>query len=154
MSYVIGIDPGMRTGLVILSNVDYQTATYELAANYTIEWEDRYRLRDILASCVPYLGYIVMENFRLYENRAKDQINNEFPSVKIIERVTVYCEQLECVEKIRLQMASTIYRAKGIKWPIPREHWLLLDHKYDHEQDAYHHARYFIQMYKHRKVMQ
>lgn len=153
MSYIIGIDPGKKTGLVIFANVNFLAVEYTLAAHYTINWEDRYRLRDILLTHAADRPYIVVEDFILRAD-AQFLIGDKIPSAKVIERITIYCEQLGLVDRMRFQLAAQIYMRKGAKWPIPPEHLAILDKKYQHEKDAYLHARLFVQLYKHREVSQ
>lgn len=145
MGYIIAIDPGKTTGLVVASNVNYQAETYELNTAVQIPWDQRADLYQWLAvlhnsslGLTRDLDAIVIEDFVLYANKAKDQINSRFPSVSVIERVTVYAEQLGCANKIKMQMAGL---RKSVL--IPEEHYAILKRQ-QHAIAAYQHLRYYF----------
>ena len=143
-NYVIGIDPGKTTGLVVLAVTDLVKRGYHIAAKYALLWSDRYRIKDVLSAFnnAGNILAIVMEDFRLYEHKAMDQVNSDFPSPKVIERTIVYCEELALTHLIEMPMASTLYKQKGLKWSIPSDDYRLLPSP--HMRDAYLHARIWI----------
>lgn len=142
--YIISIDPGMTTGLVVASNVNYEAETYDLHMVDQITWDNRADIgRYLQLFYDPAVGRfeldaIVIEDFVLYANKAKDQINSRFPSVSVIERATVYAELLGCAHLITLQMAGL---RKSVL--IPDHHYVELKRKV-HATAAYQHLRYYV----------
>ena len=147
MAHIICIDPGRTTGLVILDNIDYAKRSYNICFVVEIDWDHRSELRNILEAFSVDLDAIVMENFLLYPSRAVNQSYDDMPAPKVIERITVYSEQLGIVDKIHLQLASTVYLAAGVKLPIPINHYGQLA-KAEHTKMAYRHGRHFILTHK------
>lgn len=142
MSTIIALDPGLTTGIVVVNNIDYATCEYQLEGYKALPFKDRAKLL-ILLKQYDDLDAIVMENFLLYPDQRTQQAQtySDFPSVKVIERVTVYAEQLGIADKIVLQMASL---RKNVQ--IPTDHYKELAHYSKHCVDAYRHARYYIRV--------
>jgi len=141
-SFIIGIDPGKTTGLVVVTDINYQTCEYSIVGYKPLEWGRRSALLHLLTQYSTggnSIDTIVMENFKLYPNKAMDQSYSEFPSVKIIERVTVYAELLNLADKIVLQMASQRTNVQ-----IPKAHYEAIPNR--HCLDAYQHIRYYIRV--------
>lgn len=152
MATVIGIDPGKATGVAVLTNVDFHRRSFHLHAAYTIGWSERFTLWSILETYKRDLAGIAIEDFRLYPNQEtiKAQTFGDFPSAKVIERVTVYCEQLALAHLVSMQMASVNYIAKGKKRPIAMEYRKLLPTT--HTIDAFLHAEYYILLNKNKAL--
>lgn len=148
MATVIGIDPGKATGVVVLTNVDFAKRSFRLDSAFTLGWDHRYQLEQYLINWKDDLVGIAIEDFRLYPNQEtiKAQTFNDFPSSKVIERITVYCEQQHLTHLITMQMASVNYIAKGKKRPIAMEYRKLLPTS--HTIDAFLHAEYYILMHR------
>ena len=143
-NYVIGFDPGKTTGCVALVVTDLAKLEYDLAAKYALPWSDRSQIRDILSafSKAGSINAVVVEDYIIYPHMAQEHIGATLWSTKIIGRLEVYCEELELDQLVTFQMAKDLYLRKGIKFPIPSEHFRLLPSP--HMRDAYLHARIWI----------
>lgn len=142
---MISFDPGIHIGIVSAVNINYSKRTYDLGPiNEVLMFPDRYKLMGILARNADQLEAIIVENFRLFPNKAQAQSYSEFETVKVIERIQVYCEQLEIAHMITMQEPSVRHSAKG----MPDEHAKVLKHD-RHLTAAYQHLRFYIFMHKH-----
>lgn len=136
--YIISIDPGVTTGVVIARDLDFDKETYTISA-YEVAWAARKNLYTTLQELGPKALYaLVIEDFRLYADKAKDQINSDFPAVKMIERVTVYAEMLGVEARIVMQGAALRQSVQ-----INPAHYQAL-RRSKHTQAAYKHLRYFF----------
>lgn len=133
MTTIIGIDPGRTTGFVRLYATE---AGLVVQQAHEIPWNDRFSLLDILAFCGSLSPlHVVVESFRLYEDKARDQIGNDFPSVQVIGIVEAGLYRAGILSCLHYQSASLKMRVK-----IVHENELPAS---PHVRDAYQHARYF-----------
>lgn len=144
---IISFDPGISTGVVTATNVNYITRTYDLGPCAVVMYPDRHLIMEILARNADQLEQIIIENFRLFPNKAQAQSYSEFEAVKVIERITVYCEQLELAHLVTMQEPSVRLSAKG----MPEDHAKIIRPN-RHLTAAYQHCRFYIFMHKHSSV--
>lgn len=146
MSTIISFDPGYSTGVIIANNVDYTQRTYDLIAARIVMFPDRAWLNTLLLHYWRDLERIVIEDFLLFEDKALAQTGSRFEATKVIERITVYAEQLNIADKIKMQAPDLRLNARG----MPADHLAFLtsvapDPKVRrHLIAAYQHLRYYI----------
>lgn len=143
MARLIAFDPGRTTGCVVVSSIDYPSCTYEITGYKAIEWAKRSAIFELLKryDAMGDLDAIVVEDFRLYPDKALAQSYDEFPSSKVIERILVYAELLGIAHKIVMQMPSLRHNVK-----LPAAEHSAIRNK--HCIAAMLHARYYIRMNK------
>lgn len=132
---VLGIDPGSTTGLCLCRSTD-GGRDFTIENSWIVPYDDRFSISRTLASIRPH--HIVIENFRLYRHKAESQINNEFPSVRVIGAIEQACWDLEFMARLNFQMASEL---SGVQ--IREEHEGSIG-KSEHHKDSYKHARVYI----------
>ena len=147
---IIAIDPGRTTGVVI-GTVGSQTNPTELQLleAFEIHWPNRLTAVDalfgnmLIGSPIPAVTVeaVVIESFHLYAHKAKEQIGNEFPSVRVIGYVEMLCWQYHIDHLITFQGASEISRVQILK-----EHEQHLHS--EHMKDAYKHFRLWCVKHK------
>lgn len=151
---IIAFDPGLSTGVVGGINVDYAERQYKLIIARVIPFAERTQIAKLLdpASWIVAeqwkepIEAIIIEDFMLYADKANAQINSRFETVKVIERITVYAEQLGLADKIIMQPAGLRLSAKGMQ----------LEHRDTiapnrHLTAAYQHLRYYLFMESQRR---
>lgn len=130
---IIAIDPGGTTGYV---EVEASSDNFTLTKVTEISWSRRFSLKEHLLLGPPPKA-VVVESFRLYASKAEDQINSEFPSVRIIGALEAFLFDLGWIDRLVFQPASIRSRVK-----ILDEHREV--RKSPHTHDAYQHARYYF----------
>ena len=136
---IVAFDPGERTGFCEALVSD--DGSFQVVMSCTIAWRDRFIETPILLQSnetVPLPEIIVVESFRLYAHKAKDQIGNDFPSAQMIGTIQTYLHQLGILDRLILQPASAMSRVQ-----ILPDHMPSLD-RAEHARDAYKHLRYYI----------
>jgi hypothetical protein len=136
--YLLAIDPGVTTGIVIARYTDPQTS-FDIHDTLEIAYDDRSALATLLLNIDP--RWIVIEDFKLFAKYADAQINSRFEVVKTIERVHVYCEDLNIVDRIVMQEPLVRHSTARV-----------LDHhkpymRGRHVLAAYQHLRYFVALF-------
>lgn len=129
-----GFDPGGTTG-VCVAKVD--RGEFFIIDACQVEWDDRLDLLDMMASINP--DVVVVESFRLYAHKAQAQINNSFPSVRVIGLLEA-AWHFHCGSN-RLwveQPASVMSRVA-----VMHAHQFALVNK-QHAVSAYKHLRYYF----------
>lgn len=146
---IIAFDPGRTTGVCLAEGVDFAARTFHVTLSSEILWPDRrwvysglQRLKTLESTGKLYLTAIVIEDFRLFQDKANEQIGSDFPSVKVIERIWTCAELLELDKRIVMQMPGLRARVK-----IDPIHQKSLARSL-HAQDAYRHLRYYVLMHK------
>lgn len=110
---------------------------FQLTQAGQIPWQERFScLKKLIIEDLPC--WIVVESFRLYEHKAQDQVNSDFPSVRVIGAIEAYLEGVGRLDRLVLQPASVRSRVQ-----ILNEHKPMLVNKV-HAHDAYQHLRYFF----------
>lgn len=143
---IISVDPGYATGVVIARNIDYTKRTYDLVDGFIVSFPDRAKLEVKLAQHRIWLNTLVIEDFLLFESKALAQSGSRFEATKIIERLTVYAEQLDIADRIKMQEPGLRLSAKG----MPTEHLAKLCEFAPDPKDrrhlisAYQHLRYYV----------
>jgi hypothetical protein len=156
LDLLISFDPGGKstsiknkhnTGIVAIHNIDYtqREPTFDIAFSALVSFDDRYKIFDLLQKYELYIAHIIIEDFLLRENKTNEQINSRFETVKVIERITVYAEQLALDHKITMQQSGLRLSAQA----PTGVHLAALGHN-KHLEAAYRHARYFIFMHRKR----
>lgn len=141
MARILAFDPGFTTGCVAVSNIDYANCKYQITGYKAIEWASRGCILELLQrfNAMGDLDAIVIEDFKLFPNKALDQSYSDFPSSKVIERITVYAELLGIEDRLVLQMPSLRHNVKlpsAEHSAIPNKHCIA----------AMLHARYYIRV--------
>jgi len=144
---IISIDPGIHIGIVIANGVDYRARTYDLYSAGIIMFTDRAKLLNLLRKHEDHLEALVIEDFLLFEHKALDQIGSRFETVKVIERLTLYAEQLGIEDKIKMQEPAFRSRATV----MPDQHLAFLraatasePKNFKHLRAAYQHLRAYV----------
>jgi len=95
MQRIMAIDPGKTTGIAIL---DYKTGCNPMAMDeptdmLTLSTECHlwYGIEDLIIEHDPDI--VVYESFRLYSHKAKQKINSEMPTSKVIGVIAFLTEQ-------------------------------------------------------------
>lgn len=132
---IVALDPGLTTGICV--------AHWESGREFTllqtgvIEWENRFKVIDfVLQSHKP--SFIVVESFRLYSHKAREQIGSDFPSAQFIGTLQAYAYEHGLLDNIRLQPANVRSSVRVLD-----EHKRMVGAS-PHVNDAYRHLRYFI----------
>lgn len=144
-TFIIGIDPGVTTGLCCLDFYGPGTQDFNVVLCRNFCWNDRREITRYLDRMYYQQGNIivVIENFLLYENKAREQVGSNFPSVRIIGRVEEGLDRLLILDRMFFQMAGEI--AKTIILPHHQEYVdTVKGDQLEHRRDAYKHARTFI----------
>lgn len=132
---ILSFDPGGTTGVAF--GVYTGGREFDLRYVTQLAWVERFTVADYIR----HADRIVCEDFKLYENKAKDQINSRFPSVQLIGMIEYVANQLGKLDCLYYQMAServnvTVVNAehkKALKTMI-------------HATDAYRHLRLHVLM--------
>lgn len=143
---IVGIDPGETTGFVDVRL--YNNGNHVVVAKL-VTWENRFTLDELIwgmpitkfddfSPPVPPPDAVVVESFRLYAHAAANQINHDFPSVRIIGIVETVLNAAGCLDRLFFQPASIRQSVQ-----IPEEVKETLGSS-PHTQDAYCHVRYFV----------
>lgn len=135
---ILSIDPGINIGMVLGTDIDLITPDFSIARAGVIMYPNRAQLKPILARYRAQLTAIVLEDFKLFPHKAVDQIGSRFETVKVIERVTVYCEELGLDHLITMQPSSAQQRVK-----VPDDVPAQLGYN-RHLLSAYKHLRYYL----------
>jgi hypothetical protein len=103
-----------------------------------IMYPDRKLIKPILTRYASQLETIIIEDFTLFASKAQHQIGSRFETVKVIERITVYAEELGLAERIVMQSPAMQQRVK-----IPDQALQQLNYN-RHLVSAYTHLRYYV----------
>lgn len=136
----IAFDPGETTGYAV-AEIDisgYSYCGFWLKECGEITWGERNSSIDlVLRLHSPQV--IIVESFRLYAHKSTDQINNTFPSVRIIGCIEQAAHQYGLSLPLIEQSAALRKRVR-----ILDEHKSMITS--NHVRDAYQHLRYCIVM--------
>ncbi len=144
MIKILSIDPGETTGVcaavVLPSDEDIR-----IVKSCTLGWAQRFDVRGLLQSTFSDENgwvsltpdVIVVEGFRLYANRAKQQIGNDFPSVQLIGMIEFVSYELGVLDRVVYQPASCM-KMVTIE---PKYRSQLMNS--EHARDAFKHLRYY-----------
>lgn len=135
MTIIIAFDPGETTGVAVGQHTGGRD--FDLIESWEIPWERRTTVHDALEEFRP--NFIVVESFRLYAHKARQQIGSHFPSVRVIGMIELSAH-LWGLGELFFQTPSLISQVK-----IPRE--LEVENTFsgsEHRKDAYKHLRYFV----------
>lgn len=132
---ILAIDPGGTTGIAFVRYLGGRD--FELRYVTQLIWNERFLVNNYMK----FADRIVVEDFRLYESKAKDQINADFPSVQVKGIIECYAYQMGMLDRIYYQMASERVNVKV----VDVEHQKLLTAMV-HATDAYRHARLHVLM--------
>lgn len=138
---IASFDPGITTAVVTATNVDYAARTYDLGECGLVLYDDRAKLLHWLDIRKYDLEAIVIEDFKLFAQRAQSQINSRFETVRVIERIVVYAEQCGLGSKVVMQDPHLRLRARGMPQPHAQQ---LKNNR--HLVAAYQHLRYYVFM--------
>lgn len=135
MTKLIAIDPGSTTGFV---EAETSLVGITLLRVIEIPWERRFALRDLLwnEGSQPVPDKVIIESFRLYAHRAQSQVNNDFPSVRVIGIVEAALHEFGWLDKLVFQPASV--RSRVVVASPYREQL-----RSPHTHDAFQHIRYY-----------
>jgi hypothetical protein len=146
VKYIVGIDPGETTGYI--STRLHNNGNLEVVEAKEFVWSKRFELMPQLGSMIealraddPSALEIVMESFFLYPHKARHQIGNYFPSVRVIGVVEAVLWQHNVLSQLTMQPAANMSRVK-ILHPLPAS---------PHIRAAYKHVRYFVTIKYHMK---
>ena len=151
---ISGWDPGGTTGYFI-GTVDLTSNTgFQVLESGIIPWAVRFsRIRSLLDRYRPSTS--VVESFRLYKEKAQDQIGSEFPSSQVIGIIGAYCFMSGLAQPVFQPAAVIAGRPPVLVLP---EHvnalYKGLAIEMEHSNDAYKHARYWIEQQRHRTHVQ
>lgn len=146
--YILGFDPGGTTGFACIRYLGvFDCFFLEESSQYI--WERRCIDTRLLVNKYARLArekkanfYIVCENFKIYRDKAQDQVGSEVPSARVIGALEMVVSMLYPVpygeQGIIFHMASEIQRVQ-----IRDEHTALVGTS-EHRKDAYKHARLFL----------
>ncbi len=137
-SMIISFDPGEHIGIVLADNIDLTIPSFDIRAAEMIMYPDRKLIMPILTRYANQLETIIIEDFKLFASKAQHQIGSRFETVKVIERITVYCEELGLADKIVMPEASLQQRVS-----IPDTVLAQLNYN-RHLVSAYKHLRYYV----------
>jgi len=150
---IVAFDPGAVTGFCeALVSSD---GTIQVVKSQEIAWANRFsgvhgllrgielgtRTLDPDRTFAPLPDVIVVEAFHLYAHRAKEQIGNDFPSVKMMGVIETYAFELGILDKIIYQPASVMSRVTILTEHVPSIA------RSEHARDAYRHLRYYVVMH-------
>lgn len=154
----ISIDPGgVHTAVLCADNVHYGATvddfSFDLVSKCMFRFEQRKDIvRYINCFTETYRTQrIIIEDFKLQERKASDQINSRFETVKVIERITVACERLGLTHLIKIQQPM---ERLSVKTCPPAHDAFLHDDAgsdYRHYWASYQHLRYYL-LTRHRNV--
>lgn len=133
---LVAIDPGHTTGYVEAEATD---GVLTLTKVLQIPWEERFSLMSLLCA-LPLPDAVIVESFRLYAHKARAQINNDFPSVRVIGIVEAAAYLVDILDRVHFQPASIRTRVQVL--PEHQE----VDRAGPHARDAYQHLRFFYAM--------
>lgn len=137
---IIGFDPGGSTGYCV-AYPDSSVLGFQVVRCNVIQWNDRTpAIRALLSHYRP--STIVVEDFKLYRNKAKDMVGKTIQSSEVIGIIHTYLYEFALPPMI-LRMASTISRTE-----IPHAHLSAIPNlsaeQREHAMDAYKHVRHHI----------
>lgn len=136
---IISWDPGGTTGLAI---IQYTGGTsFDVLRIAEVSWGSRFETTKavLLAySAIRHNLTIVVETFRLREDKKEDLVGSDFPSCQVIGIIQAWCYDFGILDNI-------VYQEPGIKsrTGILERHYDLVKGS-EHKKDAYQHARYYI----------
>lgn len=134
----ISFDPGRTTGYAVGQVVLYRD-TGELVLEFQecgeIGWDIRH---DAIERGVAGVRWVVVEAFRLYAHKSKDQINSDFEAVQVIGNIQ------HAVYVAGLDPRVIVYQPAAIKTSVEIKHELGTNSP--HAKDAYRHLRYWFIM--------
>jgi len=133
---VISIDPGEATGISI-SSKDEKTGDWSIDFVDAVSKVDLYKILENTEN----VDLVIYETYKLYADKAKAMIGNEFITVQIIGVIKYICEK----RKIKCIQSATANKAF---WSNEKLKKLGLYITIDHKRDAIRHFLhwlYFIQ---------
>lgn len=131
---LLAVDPGLTTGIVV---GEYKGGyDFDIIYAADVKWDRRFVFRELVPAKA--IRHIIYERFALYESKARDQINNTFPSVRVIGILEAYCNECDKLDWMVEQPAAVHTKVKITDAHTDR---LKLLH---HARSAYKHLRYYI----------
>lgn len=133
---ILGIDPGGTTGLLLAKyNEGFD---FDVLAAIDIPWNERWDVAGNIIQLRP--AHIVVERFVLYKHKMVDQINSDFPSVRVIG-IAELAWWANCPDSTWIEQPASERKNVEI---LPQHRPLFA--KLHHAKDAYMHVRYFVIM--------
>jgi len=127
-SLLIGFDPGKTTGYCVIRKEDFALSRFPYPILFGVLTE-LYEIRDLLISIGHKSIYsIVVEQFRLYPNKAKTLSYSDFPASEVIGVIKFLCSSEPYKIPFDFQSASM---AKQIDIPKEMKKYLETPHAID-----------------------
>ena len=143
---IMGLDPGETTGATIIdipSHIVSIPLKSEISnwVQYAGELENWFAIESLIKEFTP--DVIVIEEFRLYADKAKSKIGHDFPEVKIIGQIEMIAQQQNIpIHKQGAGVVKQFYTDERLKslnmWQSGQRH----------ARDAVRHALYFFDFNK------
>lgn len=122
MTWLIAVDPGVTTGIVVLNEDGSLVKAMSEDSSQTLGW-----LQAMLSGDVKHVVY---EQFRLYGGRTgASKSFSDLPEVRIIGSITTLCEMYGVKPA---SVPAGLYKSATAQWAVP------LGVKGPHQKDAYH----------------
>jgi len=144
--WIVAIDPGYTTGVVIGSGADFAARRVNLVRSYDVAWETRdtwfmrlFKQHSAKALVQP-ITHVVIESFTLTDEQdaLQSQIGSEMPSSRVIGLVEGLARVYGLADRIYFQHPRDRYNMRildGDRARLGRSR---------HCIDAYRHMRYFV----------
>lgn len=145
---VSGWDPGGTTGYFIGELDSGAPAGFQVLESGIIQWHYRFsRIRLLLDRYRPSTS--IVESFRLYRDKAQDQIGSTFPSAQVIGIIEAYCFMVGIAMPIYQPAATIAGKPPVLVLPI-HTNLLYMGTKdmMEHSNDAYKHVRYWVEQHR------
>ena len=139
---ILAFDPGRTTGVCIARATENNFAVMQVSE---IPWSGRFALIKAFIhgispttnSALPSPDVIVIESFRLRQNRALQLSGSNFPSSQVTGIIQAFAWQLDLLDHIVFQEPPVMNRVQI----LPDD--LDIVKGSEHKKDAYKHARYY-----------
>jgi hypothetical protein len=131
--YLIAIDPGQTTGVCTARYLGGRV--FQVLHCKSVKWDDRFKIGLGLTASI---SHVVIEEFRLFGHRAKEQTNSVFPSVRVIGMVETCMYLHGILDRLHFQQPGQM---KGVEI-LPGDE-VYMDGT-EHTKDAYRHMRGYI----------
>ena len=147
--YVLSIDPGKTTGIVLASCKSPKDFTVISAKDW--KWSSRFEIPEyynldnplgLMYSLSNFNGqiptYVVIESFNLFRHKAQQLTGSDFPAVRVIGMIEYAMSEAGILDRLITQTPSQRIRAKILDQHVQDLKGL------HHAKDAYKHLRVFI----------
>jgi hypothetical protein len=133
--YILAIDPGHTIGYAFFNSGNIVSTGSKLVVDKLgiIDWVGIQKIVEV----IPDLRFIVMEEYRVYEQYAASHIQSTVPTLRIIGGI----QMLACLKETNVVFQSAS-RAKSFCTDIKLKRWNMLT-KSLHKNDAIRHATAF-----------